>query len=60
MEKYFDLLDLADESLYRELKSCSQQEVIERFRNQLAESVRRMMMSDVTWGIFLSGESKVA
>ena len=53
--EYYCLADEVDEVYYRELNQLPREELIRQFRHLFDQSVKRMLMSDVRVGIFVSG-----
>lgn len=55
IENYFKLTDLVDKSLYTELHSMKDNDIIDLFDRLINDSVESMLMSDVGMGSFISG-----
>ena len=55
IHKYFDPIDLVDKSYYYELDNYSIESIISTFADLMDKSVKKMLMSDVPMGVFVSG-----
>lgn len=55
LERYFNLLDLVDESRYQSLHKATSEDVANELEVLLASSVQRMLVSDAPMGCFVSG-----
>lgn len=53
--EYFHIVNLIDEEYYRELDSLPRDEIISRFRDLFEGAVKKMLISDVPIGAFVSG-----
>lgn len=55
MHRYFDVIDLIDKNYYNELNNYSIESIINESTKLLDNSVKKMLMSDVPMGVFVSG-----
>jgi asparagine synthase (glutamine-hydrolysing) len=53
--QYYSPIDDVDPEIYLSLERCSADEIVDRFDQLLKNSVRRMLVSDIPVGAFVSG-----